>query len=302
MEILQIILFSSLVGALSNSWILIVLFFVYFKYRMRVTTDSSVISSVLKEITLASLFDEDDKPSEYLFKFKPFILGRLYPKGTDAKQTLFLFCSNDTFELFKNSKNKSDLEKPKEKLLKYVEKIGTVKYNISFKPRPYKPKEIVLRSNQREIIEKIKDTFDVKESCIAYITGSPGSGKTELSRGLALDLNAHYIDQLELDRAGHNFTEIYNDLAPTKVAPLIVTFNEIDGLIYRMIKQDIVDHKHAEIDVRNKSNWNNLLDAIDNGQFRFTIFILTPNVAPDIIDNLDSSLLRKDRVDLRLVL
>jgi Cdc6-like AAA superfamily ATPase len=86
---------------------------------------------------------------------------------------------------------------------------------------------------------------------------------------------------------------------PTEEKPLILVLEEFDILINKIHHNLIQMHKHIPIQVKDKTSWNTLFDRIDRGLYPNLIVLLTSNVNPEYVDNLDKSYLRQGRVNNR---
>lgn len=70
-----------------------------------------------------------------------------------------------------------------------------------------------------------------------------------------------------------------------------------ERIIYYKVKK-IIRHKNIPIQTYDKSGWNMLLDDINLGYYPNLIFILTSNIPPHTINNMDPSYLRNKRINL----
>lgn len=76
--------------------------------------------------------------------------------------------------------------------------------------------------------------------------------------------------------------------------------NLIDILLNNIHNETVELHKNIPIQVKNKSTYNSWMDDISIGIYPNTILIMTSNVDPIIIDELDPSYLNQNRIDLRI--
>jgi hypothetical protein len=88
-----------------------------------------------------------------------------------------------------------------------------------------------------------------------------------------------------------------SEVEPTAQKPLIIVFDEVD-LVIMKIHEGIRQHKNVPTVVSDKSGWNHMLDSIQRGMYSNIILVMTSNRGPEFIDSLDSSYIRKGRVDI----
>ena len=76
---------------------------------------------------------------------------------------------------------------------------------------------------------------------------------------------------------------------------MILVLEEFDSIIDKLGK--IQPHKHIPIEVKNKTGWNGLLDELQMFLYPNVILFLISNKPPEYINSIDSSYIRKGRVD-----
>jgi len=158
--------------------------------------------------------------------------------------------------------------------------------NLGAKPHP----------EQRIILDKIKAVYEQKQRGVFYIHGLPCTGKSMIGLLLAEEYGACYSNSYSPWEPGDILITIIDEAEPTKERPLIIAFEEVDGAIIR-IHDGIERHKNIPIAITDKSSWNRFLDNFDRGLYPFVILLMTSNKSLDFINSLDSSYLRKGRVD-----
>jgi len=73
---------------------------------------------------------------------------------------------------------------------------------------------------------------------------------------------------------------------------------ECDKILFDVLSGNIQPHKDIPIQIREKSDWNGMLDkTTDLGFYPHLILILTSNVPIQKINEKDKSLLRQGRID-----
>ncbi len=158
--------------------------------------------------------------------------------------------------------------------------------NLGAKPHP----------EQKIILDRIKTVYEQKQRGVFYIHGAPCTGKSMIGLLLAEEYGASYSNSYSPWEPGDILTTVIDEAEPTKERPLIIAFEEVDGAIIR-IHEGIERHKNIPTAITDKSSWNRFLDNFDRGLYPFVILLMTSNKSFDFINSLDSSYLRKGRVD-----
>jgi SpoVK/Ycf46/Vps4 family AAA+-type ATPase len=180
--------------------------------------------------------------------------------------------------------------------LTIYERLGSYQ-NCYYKVRELNITSIEPRPQQQEIIERIQEHHRKYQHTVAYLHGPPGSGKSLVGVLLANDYSGSYCNTLKPWQPGDNFADLYSEAEPSEDKPLIVVFDEFDAALMK-IHEGIAPHKHLPTQVSDKNGWNQLLDSIQRGMYPHTILLLTSNRRPEFIDELDTSYIRKGRVDI----
>lgn len=153
------------------------------------------------------------------------------------------------------------------------------------------------RKNQKEIITKIKDYYKLNMFCSVYIHGKPNSGKSSIGLILAQELKASFCNSFNPSEPGDQLSLIYNRSDPTEKKPLVLVIDEIDGILEKVHTNAILPHKNIPISIRDKAGWNLFFDNINLGLYPYLILILTSNKSENYINEMDTSYLRKGRID-----
>lgn len=156
--------------------------------------------------------------------------------------------------------------------------------------------EISPMPQQYSIINTLADHYRKYSHAVALIHGPPGTGKSMIGLLLAKELNGIHCDSARFWEPGDTLDTIYNDLSISNKFPLILTFDEIDKTILDL-NNGILPHKNIPIYMRGKTHWNQFFDKIGIGFHRNIIVILTTNKTPADINKIDTSYIRKGRVD-----
>jgi len=156
----------------------------------------------------------------------------------------------------------------------------------------------VFSTQQIQIYENIMDIYNKKNNVKCYLYGSVNSGKTFFSYLMARELNCYLCDTFNPTEPSDSFSNIYNNIHPTPIKPLIILLDEVDVLINKIHNESIHPHKKNTIQVYNKTTWNNMLDKLDYGLYPNVILMLCSNTSHTDINELDASYLRNGRIDI----
>jgi len=164
-----------------------------------------------------------------------------------------------------------------------------------FKKRTVPVEAWIPRIDQVTILDSIQAHQKRVGHTVCYIHGEPGGGKSILGIMLAKQLKGSYCNTLKPWQPGDSLGSLHNEVEPSEESPLIVSFDEIDGVLTQFPLQP---HKNYPIEILDKHGWNHFFDEIHRGLFPHTIVLLTSNRDPDFIRGLCPSFLRLGRVDL----
>ena len=180
--------------------------------------------------------------------------------------------------------------------LKVYDRAGSF-YNNYFKKREIAMNSMKPRPEQEAIIESIRKLHEEQEHSVIFLHGPPGSGKSLVGILLANSYKGSYCNTLKPWQPGDTIASLYAEVEPTADAPLILAFDEFDGALLK-VHSGIEPHKNLPIQVADKAGWNQMLDEIQRGMYPHLILLLTSNRGPEFINALDTSYIRKGRVDL----
>ena len=151
---------------------------------------------------------------------------------------------------------------------------------------------------QQQIINFIKNDIENKNNISILIHGKPGSGKSMIPMFLSSQLGANISNSYDPTIPGDSLASLIGRVSPTKCKKLIVVLDEVDVLINKIhTETQIMMHKNVPTEVKNKTDWNLLLDKIDNELYQNIILILISNKPLEYFNKLDLSYMRKGRVD-----
>ena len=270
-------------------------------------TDQTECNTLVKKLNInRSSLVQNEKP--YGFFYGKWFLGYICSCETESQkgsQIMYLIIRRAHFDKIKKCnevKINDDGEEMKQTIIKIRERRGNPWW-WEYTERQYNATQFLQkepRDYQNDIIKDVLSIVDSKSSKSGtfFIHGEPGTGKSLLTLLLAKQIGAHYCDTWKPTDPGDTLSQVYSTIAPDEETPLVLVFEECDKILFDVLDGKIVQHKQVLIQVREKSDWNGMLDKVtDLGFYPHLILILTSNVCVEKINERDKSLLRKGRID-----
>lgn len=271
-------------------------------------TDQTECNTLIKKLNIKrSVFIQNEKP--FGFFYGKWYLGYICSQESSTQQSngqfMYIIIRRTHFEAIKKCSEieiDDNGEQVGQKIIKIRERRGNPWWweytERQYNATKYLQKEP--RDYQSEIIKDMLSIVDGKasKSGTFFIYGEPGTGKSLLTLLLAKQIGAYYCDSWKPTDPGDTLSRVYSAISPDEEKPLVLVLEECDKILFDVLDGKIVQHKHILIQVREKSDWNGMLDKVtDLGFYPHTILILTSNVYLDKINERDKSLLRKGRID-----
>jgi len=271
-------------------------------------TDQTECNTLIKKLNITrSTLIQNEKP--YGFFYGKWFLGYICSHETESqngnKKIMYLIMRRVHFEKIKKCNEveiNEDGEKVNQMIIKIRERRGSPWW-WEYTERQYNATKFLQKEPRDYQSEIIKDMLSIvngksSKSGTFFIHGEPGTGKSLLTLLLAKQIGAHYCDTWKPTDPGDTLSQVYSTISPDEEKPLVLVMEECDKIIFDVLDGKIVQHKHVLIQVREKSDWNGMLDKVtDLGFYPHLILILTSNVCIDKINERDKSLLRKGRID-----
>lgn len=302
MQILQALLWSSIIGAFAKvPWTILLYYFRYFRLFH--------ITSPLTYKCLQNRFKQEFSIQTDKGKGYGYTLGWCYILylSQDRKEA-WIFCSDETYRKFTETQNdqinivgadekeNDDPQKTENSIVIY-ERMGDF-CNSWFRQRKINIMPLQPRPHQLDIITKINDHYEKYNRTVCYISGPPNAGKSIIGLMLATRYESYYCNSFKPWQPGDLFGDVYIEAEPSKEKPLVVVLDEVDIALLK-IHVGIPQHSKIPISVYDKQGWNSFFDEIHWGMYPFIIMLLISNKPDTFIDDLDSSYLREGRVDLK---
>jgi hypothetical protein len=192
-----------------------------------------------------------------------------------------------------------------EKGIKLYQREGSF-WSFRYESRTIYPFKMTERYPQTGILDVIDTTTSEtnRNFCSVIVSGKPGNGKSTIGILLAQRLlqkvdKINFVDSWSPTDPGDTFENLYTKISPTKLEPLIVMLEEVDGIVSNIHNNKIERHKNIPIPMRCKKDWNSFFDKFSNGRYPHTYIILTTNQPFSLFDTMDSSYLRENRITIK---
>lgn len=153
------------------------------------------------------------------------------------------------------------------------------------------------RNDQQQIINSIIKGLYNKSNLSVLIHGKSGSGKSMIPLFLAKQLNYCVTNSYNPTEPGDFLQPIISRSEAAINKKMIVVLDEVDILIKKIHDDNIAKHKNIPIEVKNKTDWNLLMDKIDNEIYQNIVFILISNEPIEYFNSLDQSYMRSGRIN-----
>ena len=279
-------------------WVSVFFILQYLGLSLYTITDKDTCKRLQSRLALSSHRTEEGRGHGYF-------LGRWYAghvSNTDGFYSVWLISTTASYDHLTREVNAQPqimvqgMVRPEETTI--YERNGSFA-NPWFKKRTFSTKQTP-KPHQKAIIDAVIEHQKEHDKTVVLLHGPPGSGKSMIGVFLATQLKGNYCNTLKPWQPGDTLSTLYSDIEPSKTKPLILVFEEIDGVLLE-IHGGIPSHNKIPITVQDKSGWNRLLDEIGRGIYPNLILVLTSNRGPEFIDNLDPSYLREGRVDKKFM-
>ena len=300
------LLIGSLLGSVGIIWSLPLILLKLFGLSLYVINDKRKFDNILKKLNnkvISSMYKYqygECKNNGIIFSY--FCVGFIFEKVEERQkiQELYILLTKKRYESL--IKDDDDLEIGKIQVVTGTE-IERYDREGSYFRLYYTPRKILFendptesqRVNQDHIVFCIKQFYNLKKHCTAFIHGMPGSGKTSIAYLLAIELNGTVCKTFNPIEPNDTLSNLIDRVKPSKSKPLIILMDEINTTIRKIHSQTIVPHKDIPIPVFDKTSFNGFLDDMKYNPY--IILLLTSNESIEAMNKLDESYVRKGRVD-----
>jgi len=192
-------------------------------------------------------------------------------------------------------------------------KSNTITYWVregSFWCLNYNSRQLALPKSQARVeqdaaIQLIVAAYTAATHVVCLLHGKAGGGKSMTIQYLCAELlktkkAVHFCDTHAPNEHGDNFDSLYNKISPTEDAPLLVVFEEVDGMVTNLHMGKVEQRQHNPVQIKNKTDWNCFLDKFDREIYPNVILLMTTNKSAGWFDELDPSYMREGRVNVKI--
>ncbi len=255
----------------------------------------------IKKVNYSSIWANDEPEGwicgKWFIGFIHITSGQNY-----ENKDLWLVCSKEFYKLEIQHKDTNQDGKPN-KITFYVREgcFWRLNYNSRQLDLPKKP----IREEQASAVEQIIEMYNSKSHVVCLLYGDAGGGKSMTAQYLCAELlknkkGVSFCDTHAPYEHGDNFDSFYNKINPTEEFPLVLVFEEVDGMVWNLHNGKIEQKQHNPIQIKNKTDWNCFFDKFDRDIYPHIILIMTTNKPSVWFDELDLSYMRQGRVDLKI--
>lgn len=263
----------------------------------------SRMKKFLKKVKHSSIWT-DDEPEGWIcgYGFVGFIQVTSTQYQQQSTKELWLLCFK-TFYQTDVQEIEIDQEEKTNKITYWIREGSFWSLNYNSRQLDIPKKEI--QSIQQQAITQIMDEYEKRKYVVCLFHGKAGGGKSMTAQYLCAELlknklNVHFCDTHAPYEHGDNFDSFYNRIDPNEDSPLVLVFEEIDGMILNLHTEKIKQQEHNPIQIKNKTDWNCFLDKFDREIYPYIIVIMTTNKSAKWFDELDISYMREGRVNLKI--
>ena len=280
----------------SIPWVAVFLLTQYIGLSLHVLKDRDTCIRVQKRLTRSSHIADGGKNYGYSVGWG--FIASISVTSTDNGITYdcWILCTAAAFKALTEDVSSSSSSSSSASMTIY-QRLGPL-WNPWFKKRTIPVESWAPRAEQVTILDAIQAHQMAKRHTVCYIHGPPGSGKSMIGLMLAERLKGSYCNTLKPWQPGDALGSLHNEVEPTAEAPLIVAFDEVDGVLVRVHTGAILPHKNFTTEIIDKASWNQFFDNIHRGMFPHLIVVMTSNRGPEFVRALCPSYLREGRVDI----
>lgn len=198
-------------------WIALFMFAQYIGIRQYRIRDLETVKRIQSRLTLSSGGDERNRRMGWSAGFWYFLnIDILHYGGTESME-VWMISTNDSYtrlteqEVIYTTPGK---EIEKKSHITFIQRVGTY-YSTDFSQRSisigFKPSD-----SQAQVIGRIKEAFHKERSCVAFLHGPPGSGKSMVGLLLADALGGKICSNLQPWQPGNTLVTLHNEAAPQR--------------------------------------------------------------------------------------
>lgn len=302
------LLIGSLLGSLTIFWTIPFFLFRVLGLSLYSIKDQKKIDKIIKRLDTnitSSLYNyqygELKKSGFFLTCYSNcYSVGYIYEKNDGEHkqpvQELYLLISRSIIDdLLKEKEHDEEEIKKDEAEIDIYERDGNF-FHLYYEKRTISFDIIEPNPKQKTIIDDIVSFYQTNGYCSCYLQGNPGLGKTTIAYFLASVLHGSICKTFKPIEPGDTLIKLIDRSTPSKEKPLVILLDEVNIMIRKIHEQRIERHKNIPISVYDKTTFNTFLD--DMRYNKNIILLMTSNESKEQIDLLDTSYLRKGRINV----
>jgi len=221
----------------------------------------------------------------------------------NESKDLWLVCTKKFYETTVQQKEASESNDKTDKITYWVREGVFWRLNYNSRPLPIPKKPV--REQQSDAVAQILATYTEQSYAVCLLHGKAGGGKSMTAQYLCAELlktkkGVSFCDTHAPHEHGDNFDTFYNRINPTEDHPLVLVFEEVDGMLLNVHTGKVEQRHHIPVQVKSKTDWNCFLDKFDREIYPHVILVMTTNKTAGWFDELDESYMRAGRVDLKI--
>ena len=275
-------------------------FLIYYFFKIKkyiISGDKEVTNALMKKMSNHIIYTEVTHSN-----------GRNHPSGLFISKnyygyieikdgtTITLYAKEETYESLMKQEQ-IEIEIVNEVKLKPANKIDIFIRKGSYRSLYYSSMRLDLShinpiGEQQSVIDSIKNIYTKNGSASVFINGVAGAGKSTIGYLLAKELNGSYCHTFNPTEPGDYLSNLIADIRVDD-EPVIIVIEEVDIMIQN-IHKGLDKNNEIPIEIYNKTTWNNFMDDLI---FYKIILIFTSNASKKDLDKIDTSYLRKGRID-----
>lgn len=224
-----------------------------------------------------------------------------YDNYGEAKVLILLTTSSHFDTLIKPSESKTEtiskVKKDDNRKVSAFYRYGSYEhFNYS---RTMVSVELTPTPSQSRVVSDITDFYSKNKRCAVFIEGPPCSGKSSIGYLVAKELAGSFCNTFNPTDPGDTLNRTISsikDWIDLDESPIVILIDEVDVFLRKIHTNQITINHKIPTSITDKQTWSKFMDNL-----RFCknlIVIFTSNTSKSDIDILDSSYLRRGRIDL----
>lgn len=233
-------------------------------------------TTAIRKQSIFAFVEEEDKMPLSVFFAKDFIgyVNRQDAGKGETSESIYLLCKPAVFEALTTPTPNDGMA-----TVKSWNREGNYYWN-KYHTASISSRNRQLRQSQELLIKEIQDFYRAEGSCVAYVYGPRGCGKSTAVKYLARRLGGTACKTFNPSEPGDTFEKLLRYSSPSESCPLVIVFDECAGMIRRIRDEKIQRHKNIPIQIADVAGWNSFLDDFGEGSYCHCILVMICNESP----------------------